>query len=63
MFSRKQPDLNWENPRLRAEVYDVMRFWLESVRSTMMLASSNDLIFLLRISSLMKTLMTIPART
>lgn len=28
MFSRKQPDLNWENPRLRAEVYDVMRFWL-----------------------------------
>ncbi|MGI9215709.1 MAG: alpha-amylase family glycosyl hydrolase, partial [Hydrogenophaga sp.] len=29
MFSRKQPDLNWENPRLRAEVYDVMRFWLD----------------------------------
>ena len=28
MFSRKQPDLNWENPKLRAEVYDVMRFWL-----------------------------------
>ena len=21
MFSRKQPDLNWENPALRAEVY------------------------------------------
>jgi oligo-1,6-glucosidase len=29
MFSRKQPDLNWENPRLRAEVYDIMRFWLD----------------------------------
>ncbi len=29
MFSRKQPDLNWENPALRAEVHDVMRFWLD----------------------------------
>ena len=29
MFSRKQPDLNWENPRLRAEVYAIMRFWLD----------------------------------
>lgn len=29
MFSRKQPDLNWENPALRAEVYEVMRFWLD----------------------------------
>jgi oligo-1,6-glucosidase len=26
-FSRKQPDLNWENPKLRQEVYDIMRFW------------------------------------
>jgi len=26
-FSRKQPDLNWENPQLRNEVYDIMRFW------------------------------------
>jgi oligo-1,6-glucosidase len=26
-FSRKQPDLNWENPRLRKEVYDIMKFW------------------------------------
>ncbi|MBE7170639.1 MAG: alpha-glucosidase [Williamsia sp.] len=26
-FSRKQPDLNWENPRLRQEVYDIMKFW------------------------------------
>ena len=28
-FSRKQPDLNWENPKLRNEVYDMMRFWAD----------------------------------
>jgi len=28
-FSRKQPDLNWENPALRKEIYDMMRFWLD----------------------------------
>ena len=28
-FATKQPDLNWENPTVRAEVYDVMRFWLD----------------------------------
>ncbi|MBC6605875.1 alpha-glucosidase [Hymenobacter sp. BT188] len=28
-FSRKQPDLNWENSKLRQEVYDIMRFWLD----------------------------------
>ena len=28
-FSRKQPDLNWENPKLRHEVYDIMKFWLD----------------------------------
>jgi len=27
-FSRKQPDLNWENPQLRKEVYEIMKFWL-----------------------------------
>jgi len=26
-FSRKQPDLNWENPKLRQEVYNIMKFW------------------------------------
>ncbi len=26
-FSKKQPDLNWENPKLRQEVYDIMKFW------------------------------------
>ena len=25
----KQPDLNWENPKVREEVYDIMRFWLD----------------------------------
>ncbi|RMG86464.1 MAG: alpha-glucosidase [Bacteroidetes bacterium] len=29
LFTKKQPDLNWENPRLRQEVYDLMRFWLD----------------------------------
>lgn len=28
-FSRKQPDLNWENPKLRKEVYDLMKFWFD----------------------------------
>lgn len=28
-FSVKQPDLNWENPKLRQEVYDIMKFWAE----------------------------------
>ncbi|MNB91799.1 Oligo-1,6-glucosidase [compost metagenome] len=29
LFSRKQPDLNWENPKLRQELYDMMAFWLD----------------------------------
>ncbi|OYQ42582.1 glucohydrolase [Rhodoferax sp. TH121] len=29
MFSKKQPDLNWENPKVRQEVYALMRFWLD----------------------------------
>jgi oligo-1,6-glucosidase len=28
-FSRKQPDLNWENPKVRTEVYDLMKFWFD----------------------------------
>lgn len=28
-FSKKQPDLNWENETVRGEVYDLMRFWLD----------------------------------
>ena len=26
-FTKHQPDLNWENPELRKEVYDIMKFW------------------------------------
>ena len=29
LFSTKQPDLNWENEKVRREVYDLMRFWLD----------------------------------
>ena len=29
LFSRKQPDLNWENPQVRAAVYAMMRWWLD----------------------------------
>lgn len=29
LFTKKQPDLNWENPKVRAEVYDLMRWWLD----------------------------------
>lgn len=29
MFSVKQPDLNWDNPRVRAEVFEMMRWWLD----------------------------------
>ncbi len=29
LFAVKQPDLNWDNPKVRAEVHDLMRFWLD----------------------------------
>ncbi len=29
LFSKKQPDLNWENPKLREAVYNMMNWWLE----------------------------------
>jgi alpha-glucosidase len=29
LFHRKQPDLNWRNPEVRAAIYDVMRFWFD----------------------------------
>jgi len=28
-FTRKQPDLNWENPKMRHEIYQMMHFWLK----------------------------------
>ncbi len=29
LFSKKQPDLNWENPALRTDIYDMMHWWLK----------------------------------
>ena len=29
LFSTKQPDLNWENPKVRSEVFDMMNWWCE----------------------------------
>lgn len=29
LFSEKQPDLNWDNPRVRDEIYDMMNWWLD----------------------------------
>lgn len=29
LFSKKQPDLNWENPRVREEIYKMMKWWLD----------------------------------
>ena len=29
LFSRKQPDLNWENPAVRKEIADICNFWMD----------------------------------
>ncbi len=29
VFHKKQPDLNWENPELREEIYDMINWWLD----------------------------------
>lgn len=29
LFSKKQPDLNWENPKVRQEVFTMMHWWLQ----------------------------------
>jgi oligo-1,6-glucosidase len=29
LFSRKQPDLNWENPEVAQAIYAMMRWWLD----------------------------------
>ncbi|MGD1944748.1 MAG: alpha-glucosidase [Croceivirga sp.] len=28
-FTKKQPDLNWENPKVRREIYDVIEYWFK----------------------------------
>lgn len=29
LFSKKQPDLNWNNPDIMVEIKDIMKFWLD----------------------------------
>lgn len=29
LFNKKQPDLNWDNPKVREEVKDICRYWLD----------------------------------
>ena len=29
IFHKKQPDLNWENPEVREEVYNIIKWWME----------------------------------
>ena len=29
LFSKKQPDLNWDNPKVRGEVFDMMTWWCD----------------------------------
>ena len=29
LFSKKQPDLNWQNDKVRQEIYDMMNFWID----------------------------------
>ena len=28
-FAKEQPDLNWDNPKVRQDVYNILRFWLD----------------------------------
>lgn len=29
LFAKEQPDLNWENPKVKKEIYDMINWWLE----------------------------------
>ncbi|MDJ0645913.1 MAG: alpha-glucosidase [Flavobacteriaceae bacterium] len=29
LFTKEQPDLNWENPEVRKELHDIMEYWLK----------------------------------
>jgi len=48
-FSKKQPDLNWENPKVRQEVIDIIRWWLDKgidgFRLDVISMISKDLVF------------------
>ncbi|MGB6153877.1 MAG: alpha-glucosidase [Pricia sp.] len=28
-FTKKQPDLNWDNPKVRKEIFDILEYWFE----------------------------------
>jgi oligo-1,6-glucosidase len=48
-FSEKQPDLNWENPKVRHEIYDMMDFWfrkgVDGFRMDVITLISKDMTF------------------
>lgn len=29
LFTKKQPDLNWDNPKVRQEIQDIVKYWLD----------------------------------
>ncbi|NNK87820.1 MAG: alpha-glucosidase [Flavobacteriaceae bacterium] len=49
LFTKKQPDLNWENPKVREEIYDIMHFWfkkgIDGFRMDVISVISKDLDF------------------
>ena len=49
IFSEKQPDLNWENPEVRKEVCDMMKFWMnkgiDGFRMDVITCISKDVLF------------------
>ncbi|HEY7175581.1 MAG TPA: glycoside hydrolase family 13 protein, partial [Micromonosporaceae bacterium] len=50
LFAAEQPDLNWENPKVREEFEDVLRFWFDRgadgvrIDSAAMLCKDHDLV-------------------
>lgn len=52
LFTPEQPDLNWENPEVRAAVHDVMNFWLErgacGYSETLYLPLSRTFVYMIR---------------
>ncbi|QTY27276.1 alpha-glucosidase [Flavobacterium sp. CS20] len=49
LFTKYQPDLNWENPKVRESIYEVMKFWLnkgiDGFRMDVVTLLSKDLSF------------------
>lgn len=49
VFSKKQPDLNWENPEVREAIYSIMRYWgdkgIDGFRFDAVTRYSKDLTF------------------